>query len=100
MGERGRDRLRGIGALGHGGGGAPGPADRAWTAPDVHSAEASAALRLPVGRRRQEDDRSESVMSLAVIDPTFALSNRLEAAFWTIIAIGFCIAAIRQEGMI
>jgi hypothetical protein len=35
-----------------------------------------------------------------VIDPTFALSNRFEAAFWALIGIGMAIAAVRQRGIV
>jgi hypothetical protein len=37
---------------------------------------------------------------VAVIDPTFALSNRLEAAFWALIALGMLVAALRNRGEI
>lgn len=37
---------------------------------------------------------------MAVIDPTFALSNRLEAAFWALIAIVMTIVTLRQRGVI
>jgi hypothetical protein len=35
---------------------------------------------------------------LAALDPTFVLSNRIEAAFWAVVAIGFAIAALRTRG--
>jgi hypothetical protein len=35
---------------------------------------------------------------LLALDPTFALSNRIEAVFWIAIAMAMIIAAMRQSG--
>ena len=35
----------------------------------------------------------------AVIDPTFVLSNHIEAGLWSVIAIAIAIAAVYQQGV-
>jgi hypothetical protein len=36
----------------------------------------------------------------AVIDPTFVLSNHIEAGLWTVIGIGMAIGAVYQRGVV
>jgi hypothetical protein len=39
-------------------------------------------------------------MSVAAFDPTFVLSNQIEAVFWVVIAVAMMVAAARSRGVV